>query len=136
MFEKKEYFYQQVGIAPRLFSLYSFLTILFFSGITFTFVIPALKSFDLYFMMLALLMYFIVANVFVGLFEKRVWFVFILSLVLSNLGMWGRLWVEWEQYSLVEHQNSIIYFSYPVAIALTITIFYSILSSVRGRKSS
>ncbi|WP_034299992.1 hypothetical protein [Alkalibacterium sp. AK22] len=135
MFEKKEYFYQQVGIAPRLFSLYSFLTILFFSGITFTFVIPGLKGFDLYSMMLALLMYFIVANVFVGLFEKRVWFVFILSLVLSNLGMWGRLWVEREEYSLVEHQNSIIYFSYPVAIALTVTIFYSILSSVRGRKS-
>lgn len=134
MLEEIEQFYSQVGKSPKVFLIYSFIAILFFSGITFTFMIPGLNGFSLYFMILTLLMYFVVANIFVGLFKERVWFVLMISLLLSSLGMGSRLWLEWGEYSLVEYMNPTVYFGYPSVIALIITAFYSISSAVYGRK--
>ncbi|TFE00694.1 ABC transporter permease [Jeotgalibacillus salarius] len=133
MLKEMEQFYNKVAKSPKVFLIYSFIAILFFSGITFTFSIPGLKGFSLYFMILALLMYFLVANIFVGLFKERVWLVLMIGLLLSSLGMGWRLWLEWGEYSLLEYMNPTVYFGYPIVIALIITAFYSISSTMRGR---
>ena len=95
MLEELENFYSQVGKSPKVFLIYSFVAIIFFSGMTFTFVVPGLKGFSLSFMILTLLMYFLVANIFVGLIKERIWFVLMICLLLSSFGMGWRLWLEW-----------------------------------------
>lgn len=90
-----ENFYEQVQKKPLFFMIYSIIAILFFTGITFTFVIPGLQGFKWYFLFVALLIYFLVANIFVGLFKERLSLVFIISLIFSALGMGWRLWLEW-----------------------------------------
>jgi len=69
----------------------SITAIVIITGITLTFVIPALKGFEWSFIFIALLFYFVVANIFVGLFKERLSLVFIVSLVFSALGMGWRL---------------------------------------------
>ena len=96
--------------------------------------IPGLKGFSLFFMIYTLLMYFLVANIFVVLFKEKTWFVFICSLLFSSLGMGWRLWLEWGEYSLVEHMNPAVYFGYPSIITLIITAFYGITSAVYRKK--
>lgn len=130
----EQQFYNQVGKLPNNFLIFAIIIILFFSGISFTFMIPGLKGFSLFFMIFTLLMYFLVANIFVGLFKERSWLVFIGSLLLSSLGMGWRLWLEWGEYSLVEHMNPAIYVGYPSIIALIITAIYSICSAIYRKK--
>lgn len=132
MFEQQ--FYHKVAKSPAKFLILAIIIILFLTGITFTFVIPWLKGFSLFFMIVALLMYFVVANIFVGLFKERIWFIFIGSLILSSLEMGWRLWLEWGEYSLVEHMNPVVYFGYPSIIAFIITAIYSISNSYLERK--
>ncbi len=79
-------------------------------------------------------MYFIVANIFVGLFKGRLLFVPMISLFLSSLGMGWRLWLEWGEFSLVEHMNPTVYVGYPIVGSLIITGFYSIISFYVWRK--
>ena len=130
----EQQFYNRIGKSPNKFMIFAIIIILFFSGISFTFMIPGLKGFSLFFMMYTLLMYFLVANIFVVLFKEKTWFVFIGSLFLSSLGMGWRLWLEWGEYSLVEHMNPAVYFGYPSIIALIITAFYGITSIVYRKK--
>lgn len=132
MFDQQ--FYHKVAKSPAKFLVFAIITILFFTGITFTFVIPGLKGFSLYFMIVSLLIYFVVANIFVGLFKERKWFVFIGSLILSSLGMGWRLWLEWGEYSLVEHMKPVVYVGYPSIIAFIITAIYSVSRSYLERK--
>ncbi|MGE6487152.1 ABC transporter permease [Paenisporosarcina sp. NPDC076898] len=132
MFEQQ--FYHKVAKSPAKFLILTIIIIVFFSGITFTFVIPVLKGFSLLNMIVALVMYFVVANIFVGLFKERIWFVFRGSLILSSLGMGWRLWLEWGEYSLVEHMNPVVYVGYPSIIAFIIATIYSISSSYLERK--
>lgn len=107
--------------------------ILFYSGISFTFVIPGLKGFNLFSVVLTLLMYFIAVNIFVGLFKDRIWFIFMICLILTSLGMGWRLWLEWGEYSLVEHTSLAVYIGYPSVSAIIITIFYIIGNSIFGK---
>lgn len=65
-----EDFYEQVKKRRSNFLIISIIAIVFNAGITFTFVIPALKGFKLISLLIALLLYFMVANIFVGLFKE------------------------------------------------------------------
>lgn len=131
-----EQFYIRVGRSRRFFLVFTTINILFYSGISFTFVIPGLKGFSLFFMGLTFLMYFIAANIFIGLFKDRTWFVFMFCIMLTSLGMGWRLWLEWGEFSLVEHTSLAVYISYPCVSALVITMFYIISNSMFGIKST
>lgn len=116
--------YNRIGNSPTKFLLFAAVIILFTTGITFTFVIPGFKGFSLYQLLVALWMYYLVANIFVGLFKGKVWFVFFSTLVLSSLGMGWRIWLEWGEYSLVEHMHPLVLVGYPGSIAVIITLMY------------
>ncbi|MEZ7170422.1 ABC transporter permease [Sporosarcina sp. OR05] len=119
-----EQFYERVGDSRTAFLLLAVCIILFYSGITFTFVIPGLKGFNLFSLSLTLFLYFLAANIFAGLFLDKVWVVFMLALILSSIGMGWRLWLEWGEFSLVDHMRFSVYFGYPFVCAVVITIFY------------
>ncbi|CAM3326646.1 ABC transporter permease [Filibacter tadaridae] len=129
-----EEFYNRIGKSKSLFAVFATINILFISGVSFTFVIPGLKGFSLYFVVLTLLMYFIAANIFVGLFKDRMWFVFTICIILSSLGMGWRLWLEWGEFTLVEHTSLAVYIGYPIVSAIIITIIYVISGSLFGKK--
>ena len=119
-----ENFYEQVQKKRLNFLIISIIAIVFNAGITFTFVIPALKGFEWSFLFIALLIYFVVANIFVGLFKDRLLLIFIVSLILSALGMGWRLWLEWGEFSLAEHMNPVVLIGYPCIIAIIISFMY------------
>ncbi|MCM3711136.1 ABC transporter permease [Sporosarcina luteola] len=119
-----EDFYEQVQKKRTNFLIISIIAIVFNAGITFTFVIPALKGFKLFSLLIALFLYFIVANIFVGLFSDRLLLIFVSSLLLSALGMGWRLLLEWGEFSLVEHTNPIVLIGYPCIVAVIISFMY------------
>jgi hypothetical protein len=119
-----ENFYEQVQKKRLNFLIISIIAIVFNTGITFTFVIPTLKGFEWSFLFIALLIYFVVANIFVGLFKDRLLLIFIVSLILSALGMGWRLWLEWGEFSLAEHMNPVVLIGYPCIIAIIISFMY------------
>ncbi|UOQ86890.1 ABC transporter permease [Gracilibacillus salinarum] len=119
-----EKLYHHIEQSPKLFLIVTMLTIVFFSGISFTFVVPGLKGFSLFFTFLTLFIYLIVAIIFAGLMKKRIASVFVLSILLSGLGMGWRLWLEWGEYSLVEHMNPAVYIGYPIVSAIFVALFY------------
>ncbi|MFD1849320.1 ABC transporter permease [Oceanobacillus bengalensis] len=121
-------FYRQVQEKRLSFLVMSIIAIVFTASITFTFVIPGLKGFEWSFLFIALLFYFVVANIFIGLFKGRPLLIFIVSLLLSALGMGWRLWLEWGEFSLVEHTNPIVLISYPFIIAIIILLIYYLSS--------
>ncbi|WP_332650290.1 ABC transporter permease [Lysinibacillus sp. 54212] len=130
-----ELFYQKVQRSRMGFFIFILVILLFHTGITFTFVIPGLKGFTWSQLLLALLMYFICANIFVGLYTKRAWLVFIITLLLGYLGMGWRIWLEWGEYTLAEYLHQAILIFYPMVIALLITGTYSIIDFSRNRKN-
>jgi len=131
-----ENFYEQVQKKPLFFLIYSIVAIVFFTGITFTFVIPGLKGFTWFFFFIALLSYFVVANIFVGLFKERLSLVFILCLIFSALGMGWRLWLEWGEFSLVEHMNPVVLIGYPCIIAFIILLMFHFSSKFKTKNSN
>lgn len=131
-----ENFYEQVQKKPLFFLIYSIVAIVFLTGITFTFVIPGLKGFKWYFFFISLLIYFVVANIFVGLFKERLSLVFILCLIFSALGMGWRLWLEWGEFSLVEHMNPVVLIGYPCIIAFIILLMFHFSSKFKTKNSN
>ncbi|WP_313892503.1 ABC transporter permease [Psychrobacillus sp.] len=129
-----ENFYEQVQKKPLFFLIYSVLAIVFFTGITFTFVIPGLQGFKWYFFFIALVMYFVVANIFVELFKERLSLVFILSLIFSALGMGWRLWLEWGEFTLVEYINPVVLIGYPCIVTFIILIAFDFSSKFKMKK--
>lgn len=123
-----ENFYNQIAKKWLNFLIISIIAIVFNAGITFTFVIPTLKGFEWFFLFLALLFYFVVANIFVGLFKDRLFLIFIVSLIHSALGMGWRLWLEWGEFSLVEHTNQFALIGYPFIIAIISSLIYYFFS--------
>ena len=87
-------------------------------------------------MALTLSMYFIVANIFVGLFKDRIWFVFTTCIILTGLGMGWRLWLEWGEFSLVEHTSLAVYIGYPSVSAIIITMFFIIGNFIFVKKEN
>lgn len=100
----------------------SSLGIIMTAGLTFTFAIPGLKGFEWTFLIGALGIYFIAANIFAELFKEKLILVLSSSLVLSTLGMGGRLWLEWGEFSLIEHMHPLVIIGYPTVIALIISL--------------
>ncbi|MFJ6211701.1 hypothetical protein [Lysinibacillus sp. NPDC092081] len=71
MKKSDEIFCEQVQKNRLKFMKLSMTAIVFTTGITFTFVIPGLKGFSLYLSIILLAFYFLIANIFVGLFKER-----------------------------------------------------------------
>ena len=116
------------------FLLINIVAILFISGISFTFVIPNLKGFSLSALFIALLFYIVIGNIFVGIFINKVELVFIISLVLCSLGMGWRFWLEWGEFSLVEHTNVVVIIGYPCILAFIITLIYTVSEKFKTKK--
>lgn len=79
--------YKNIEKYRKHFLIFNLMTILFFTGISFTKVIPNLKGFDLVSTFIVFLIYIVVANVFVGIFVRKTQMVFFISLLFSALGM-------------------------------------------------
>ena len=129
-----ENFYEQIQKKPSFFMMYNILAIIFFSGITFTFVIPGLYGFNWFFLLLAIVIYFFVANIFVGLIKGRIALVFILSLIFSALGMGWRFWLEWGEFTLIEYTNMVVVIGYPCILALIVTLIYTGAEKFKTKK--
>lgn len=132
MFSKNEF--ENIAKNKTLFLFFNSITILFLTGISFTFVIPNLKGFSLIALIFTLVIYILVGNIFVGIFENRVYTVFIISFILCSLGMGWRLWLEWGEFSLVEHTNPVIIIGYPSILAFIITLIYTISEKFKTKK--
>ena len=125
-----ENFYEQIQEKWLKFLILNLIGIVFTTGITFTVVIPGLKGFNLYLSIIILVFYFLIANIFVGLFKERLYFVFTISLILSSLGMGWGLWLEWGEVSLVEHMNPVVIIGYPCIVAFIISLMYQFSTKV------
>ncbi|WP_339196471.1 ABC transporter permease [Solibacillus sp. FSL R5-0449] len=126
--------YKKLEKNRKHFLIFNLITILFFTGISFTFVIPSLKGFDLGSTLIVFLIYIVVANVFVGIFVHKIELVFLISLLFSALGMGWRLWLEWGEFSLVEHTNIVVMIGYPCITALVITLIYAVSEKFKTKK--
>lgn len=132
MFSKTEI--ENIQKNKMKFLLINIVAILFISGISFTFVIPNLKGFSLSALFIALLFYIVVGNIFVGIFINKIELVFIISLALCSLGMGWRLWLEWGEFSLVEHTNVVVIIGYPCILAFIITLIYTVSEKFKTKK--
>lgn len=132
MFSKTEF--ENIQKNKMKFLLINIVAILFISGISFTFVIPNLKGFSLSALFIALLFYIVVGNIFVGIFINKIELVFIISLALCSLGMGWRLWLEWGEFSLVEHTNVVVIIGYPCILAFIITLIYTVSEKFKTKK--
>ena len=126
--------YKKIEKNRKHFLIFNLITILFFTGISFTFVIPSLKGFDLGSTLIVFLIYIVVANVFVGIFVHKIELVFLISLLFSALGMGWRLWLEWGEFSLVEHTNIVVMVGYPYITALIITLISAVSEKFKTKK--
>ncbi|MEK5078495.1 ABC transporter permease [Solibacillus sp. FSL W7-1436] len=126
--------YKKIEKNRKHFLIFNFITMLFFTGISFTSVIPNLKGFDLVSTFIVFLIYIVVANVFVGIFVHKPVLVFFISLLFSALGMGWRLWLEWGEFSLVEHTNIVVMIGYPSITALIITLIYAVSEKFKTKK--
>lgn len=126
--------YKKIEKNRKHFLIFNFITMLFFTGISFTYVIPNLKGFDLVSTFIVFLIYIVVANVFVGIFVHKPVLVFFISLLFSALGMGWRLWLEWGEFSLVEHTNIVVMIGYPSITALIITLIYAVSEKFKTKK--
>ena len=129
-----ENFYEQIQKKSSFFMVYIILTVIFFSCFTFTFVIPGLYGFNWFFLFLAIVVYFFVANIFVALIKERIALVFIISLISSALGMGCRFWLEWGEFTLVEYTNMVVVIGYPCILALIITLIYTVTEKFKTKK--
>ena len=100
------------------------LGVLFFSGIQFTFVIPGLKGFDFISLVIACVIYFTLAGFLSALYGNKTELVFFTTLLLSAAGMGWRIWLEWGEFSLVEHMQLAVFIGYPVVTTLFIVLSY------------
>lgn len=116
------------------FYLFIILTVIFISGSTFTSVIPYLKDFSLFLFIFGIGIYFLMGNLLVGLITNKPSIILILSLALSSLGMGWRLWLEWGEFSLIEHTRTIVLIGYPCIISFIITTAYIICSKSKTQK--
>ncbi|MEK5146732.1 ABC transporter permease [Psychrobacillus sp. FSL K6-4615] len=126
MKKSNENFYEQVQQNRLYFLILSMIAVVFTTGATFTLVIPGLNGFNLYLTIIIVAFYFLIANMYVGLFKGRLYFVFTISLILSSLGMGWGLWLEWGEVSLVEHMNPVVIIGYPCIVAFIISLMYQL----------
>ena len=130
MFE--QVFYDRIKRGNKNFSAFVMLSMLFLSGLSFTFVIPTLPGFHYISFCIVMLFYIFIANIYVGLYEKSYWKIFVFSFMLSAVGMGWRLALEWGEVTIVEHQTWSVIILYPIINALLITtIAFIIINNLR-----
>ena len=100
------------------------LGVLFFSGIQFTFVIPGLKGFDFISLVITCVVYFTLAGFLSAVYTNKMVLVFFTTLLLSTAGMGWRIWLEWGEFSLVEHMQVAVFIGYPIVTTLFIVLSY------------
>lgn len=132
MFSKNDF--EKIEKNKMHFLLFNIVAILFITGITFTSVIPNLKGFNMGSLFIAFVLYILIGNIFVGIFVNKIELVFIISLVLCSLGMGWRLWLEWGEFSLVEHTNVVVIIGYPCILAFIITLIYTVSEKFKTKK--
>lgn len=111
------------------------LTLVFFSGASFTYVIPFLKGFNLFLFVLGLGIYVFIGDLLVKLIANKTSLIFLSALILSTLGMGWRVWLEWGEYSLIEHTKGLLLIGYPFIISLIITLTYIISKKINVKRS-
>lgn len=111
------------------------LTLVFFSGASFTYVIPFLKGFNLFLFVLGLGIYVFIGDLLVKLIANKTSLIFLSALILSSLGMGWRVWLEWGEYSLIEHTKGLLLIGYPFIISLIITLTYIISKKINVKRS-
>lgn len=111
------------------------LTIVFFSGASFTNVIPFLKGFNLFLFVFGLGIYIFIGDLLVKLIANKASLIFLSALALSSLGLGWRLWLEWGEYSLIEHTKGLLFIGYPSIISLIITLTYIISKKLNVKRS-
>ncbi|MER2127741.1 ABC transporter permease [Solibacillus sp.] len=112
------------------------LGMLFFSGIHFTFVIPGLKGFDFLSLVMTCVVYFTMGGFLSALYTNKARLVFFATLVLSTAGMGWRIWLEWGEFSLVEHMQVAVFIGYPIVTTLFIVLSYWCCEKMKQRSKT
>lgn len=122
--------YKRIQKEELHYKVSGFLAILFTSGMTFTFVIPGLKGFDLIFFVGTIFVYYVIVNIFEKNFIDQRFWMFLRTYISSSLGMVGRIWLEWAEFSLVEHMNMFVIIGYPISVALLLLLMSFVLTKL------
>lgn len=122
--------YKRIQKEELHYKVSGFLAILFTSGMTFTFVIPGLKGFDLIFFVGTIFVYYVIVNIFEKNFIDQRFWMFLRTYISSSLGMVGRIWLEWGEFSLVEHMNIFVIIGYPISVALLLLLMSFVLTKL------
>lgn len=122
--------YKRIQKEELHYKVSGFLAILFTSGMTFTFVIPGLKGFDLIFFVGTIFVYYVIVNIFEKNFIDQLFWMFLRTYISSSLGMVGRIWLEWGEFSLVEHMNMFVIIGYPISVALLLLLMSFVLTKL------
>lgn len=122
--------YKRIQKEELHYKVSGFLAILFTSGMTFTFVIPGLKGFDLIFFVGTIFVYYVIVNIFEKNFIDQRFWMFLRTYISSSLGMVGRIWLEWGEFSLVEHMNMFVIIGYPISVALLLLLMSFVLTKL------
>ena len=119
----------------KILLLYT-LGVLFFSGVHFTFVIPGLKGFDYISLVMTCVVYFTLAAFLSVVYANKTRHVFFTTLVLSTAGMGWRIWLEWGEFSLVEHMKVAVFIGYPIVTTLFIVLSYLCCEKMKQRSKT
>lgn len=119
--------FEKIASHRKGFLVFNAVTIIFFSGILFTFVIPMMKGFILSQFLMAILVYVVVANIYSGLYKKNPLFVFISVFIFSSLGVLWRVLLEWGEYSLNGYVTPTVIGGYLLALSIFVTTVYSLI---------
>lgn len=122
--------YKRIQKEELHYKVSGFLAILFTSGMTFTFVIPGLKGFDLIFFVGTIFVYYVIVNIFEKKFIDQRFWMFLRTYISSSLGMVGRIWLEWGEFRLVEHMNMFVIIGYPISVALLLLLMSFVLTKL------
>lgn len=116
--------YEKIQRHKKSFLFYNCFFLILMNCFQFTFVIPGLKGFQWPWFFIHLCLMALFAYIFTAIFDSHVLPVFAVSLSMTTLGMLSRLWLEWGEYSMLEHMNWGVYIGFPVTITAIIMLFY------------
>ena len=119
--------YKKISSNRNKFIIFSAFSIIFISGITFTFAIPFKEQFSLFHFTGSGFIYWLIAYIYNGLFSKKSGLVFLSTLLLSCIGLCWRILLEWGEHGISSFLTPFILCGYPLSIALLITTIYTFL---------
>lgn len=77
--------------------------------------------------------YFTLAGFLSAIYAHKTGLVFFTTLVLSAAGMGWRIWLEWGEFSLVEHMQLAVFIGYPIVTTLFIVLSYWTCEKMKPR---